>query len=209
MRDVDSLLKAFHDEWEHWGRSTLHLGTGHRQISHTDDEPVFAQYAIKTYCYVVGDSPSVSDISDDEYYWSAVGISYGFKKAGFKKSQFPFSSGHSTWIRAFIKARRADAPALYHGYRLTEPEAVPEIGDLIGYTYEKSVDFEGAQAFFDRTRSYPSHTDLVVAKRHREVDVIGFNVEDSVTMKTVPTTADGHIADRTKKWFVVLKRQGF
>ena len=40
-----------------------------------------------------------------------------------------------------------------------------------------------------------------------EIDVIGFNVLDSVTKKTVPLTSAGLIADRKHKWFVVLKRK--
>ena len=206
MADLEKLLKVFNDEWEYWGKSIWNLTTGEKHIGKSDDDPSYARYVIDTYCSVVGDTPSLSDISDDEYYWSAVGISYGFKAAGYKKSQFPFSSGHSKWIRAFVKARKDGMPALYHGFRLLEVEATPNVGDLIGYTYA-DVSFEKAQTYFDRTDSYPSHTDLVVAQRAGEIDVIGFNVEDSVTKKTVSLTADGHIKDRTKKWFVVLKRQ--
>jgi hypothetical protein len=79
---------------------------------------------------------------------------------------------------------------------------------MVGYTYA-NVTFEQAQAYFDKTGNYPSHTDVVVERRPREIDVIGANVLDSVTKKTIPLTAAGLIADRTHKWFVVLKRRGF
>lgn len=209
MSDVQKLVHAFTDEWTKWGQSKWNLKTDKKQLGHVDDDPTFAKYVINTYCSIVGDNPSISDISDDEYFWSAVGISYGFKAAGFTKAQFPFSNAHSIWIRKFVKARKEGKAALYHGYRLAEALATPEVGDLVGYTYDSAVDFDGAQKFFDRTTPFKSHTDLVVARRNGEIDVIGFNVEDSVTMKTIAITKEGLVADRTKKWFVVLKRMDF
>lgn len=209
MTTLTKLLQVFNDEWSHWGRSTWDLSTGTGAIAGTDDDETLARYIVDNYCPAVKDSPSISDIADDEYYWSAAGISAAFKAAGFRKSQFPFSSSHSTWIRAFIKARRNGANALYHGFRLNAPQAVPRPGDIVGYTYDSKPTFQEAQGYFDKTGWYRSHTDLVVAERPGEIDVIGFNVLDSVTKKTIPLTASGHIADRTKKWFVVLKRQSF
>jgi hypothetical protein len=132
-----------------------------------------------------------------------------FAGAGFLKTEFPFAQAHSTWIRKFVKARKENKPALYHAYRLRETQASPDVGDMVGYTYARGVTFEQAQAYFDRTGSYASHTDIVVARRTREIDVVGANVLDSVTQKTIPLTAAGLIADRTHKWFVVLKRKGF
>ncbi|MGI2035715.1 DUF2272 domain-containing protein [Rhizobium panacihumi] len=201
------LVKAAEREWKHWGSSTWDLNNNKKHIAHTDDEDAFARYVISNYNKAGGGSPSVQDVMNDHYFWSAVGISFAFQEAGFDKTQFPFAQAHSVWIRKFIAARKDnDTTALYHGYRLTEPQATPDIGDVIGYTYA-SVSFEKAQKYYDKTTSYPSHTDIVVAKREREIDVIGFNVLDSVTKKTVPLDSKGLIADRSHKWFVVLKRK--
>jgi hypothetical protein len=209
MTTLAKLLQVFDQEWSYWGRSNWNLATGTGTIAGTDDDKTLAQYIVDNYCSAVKDTPSISAIADDEYFWSAAGISAAFKAAGFRRSQFPFSSSHSTWIRAFIKARRDGANALYHGFRLNEPQALPRVGDIVGYTYDKKPTFEEAQLYFDKTGWYRSHTDLVVAERPGEIDVIGFNVLDSVTKKTIPLSASGHIADRNKKWFVVLKRHGF
>jgi hypothetical protein len=208
-KTLADLIASANHEWDHWGKSTWNLKTGGKDIGHTDEEEEFAQYVIDNYNSVAGGDPSLSDIENDLYFWSAVGMSAIFSKAGFVRSEFPFSQAHSTWIKAFIKARKEGAPALYHGFRLFEAEASPEPGDLVGYTYADHITFEQAQAFFDRRGSFPSHTDVVVARRAGEIDVIGANVLDSVTKKTVPLSADGLIADRTHKWFVVLKRTGF
>lgn len=208
-KTVNDLVSSANHEWNHWGKSTWNLATKKRKIGHTDDETTFAKYVIANYNSVGGGSPTVNEISNDIYFWSAVGMSAIFKNAGFVKSEFPFSQAHSTWIRAFVAARKNNTAALYHGYRIHEPQASPQVGDVIGYTRAPGISFAKAQTYFDKTGSYPSHTDLVVERRTGEVDVIGANVLDSVTKKTVPLDANGLIADTSHNWFVVLKRTGF
>lgn len=205
-RTIADLVKIATAEWNYWGNSTWNVASGARHKGHLDDDPAYARYVIRTYNAAGGGSPSVTDIMNDHYYWSAVGMSYVFKTAGFKRTEFPFAQAHSVWIRKFIAARKAnDASALYHGYRLTEQQATPQVGDIVGYTYAQCT-FQQAQAYFDKTGSYPSHTDIVVERRDREIDVIGFNVMDSVTKKTVPLTSNGLLDDDGhNKWFVVLK----
>jgi hypothetical protein len=207
-KTLQDLLESADREWRHWGQSTWNLEGDVRHIAHTDDEPNYAQYVIVNYNSVGGGNPSVIDIANDHYFWSAVGMSAIFHGAGFVKSEFPFSEKHSTWIKAFIKARKESRNALYYAYRLLEPDASPTIGDMVGCTADR-ISFDEAQHYFDKTGSYHSHTDLVVARRPREIDVIGANVLDSVTKKTIPLTTAGLIADRSLKWFVVLKRRGF
>ena len=208
-KTVADLLASANREWEHWGRSTWNLSTNAKAIGHTDDETDYAQYVIDNYNTIGGGSPSVNEIANDEYYWSAVGMSAIFAGAGFQKKDFPFAEAHSKWIKKFIKARKDNVPALYHGFRLHEASASPDVGDVVGYTYASGISFQDAQKFFDKTGNYPSHTDVVVERRANEIDVIGANVLDSVTKKTIPLTANGLIADRSHKWFVVLKRKGF
>jgi len=204
-----SIVDAATAEWDHWGRSTWNLITNRKKIGHTDDERQYARYALEKYCSVVGDTPSLDEIGNDIYFWSAVAISAIMRNAGFTKREFPFSNNHSVYIRAFVAARKtADATASYWGYRLLESAARPDVGDLIGYVRpDKKTSFEEAQAYFDRTRPYGGHTDIVVAKRSGEIDVIGGNVLDSVTKKTVPIDSNGLVADRSNLWFVVLKRK--
>jgi hypothetical protein len=133
------------------------------------------------------------------------------KNAGYLKTEFPFVQGHSVFIRRFIKARKEnDQSASFWGFRLKEAGAGLEPGDLVGYARHptKSLTVETAATFFDKTGAYLSHTDVVVDIRTGEVDVIGCNVLDSVTKKTMPLTAGGLLADTNHPWFVVLKRRG-
>ncbi|KAA3504492.1 DUF2272 domain-containing protein [Rhizobium rhizogenes] len=205
-RTVSDILNVADQEWKHWGNSTWNLSTDARHIRHKDDDRIFAKYVIKNYNSVGGGTPTEDDVMNDHYFWSAVGISYVFHAAQFSKKEFPFAESHSVWIRHFIKARKQNSTsALYHGYRLKEAGATPDVGDIVGYTYDK-VSFQQAQGYYDKVGSYKSHTDIVVARRPGEIDVIGFNVLDSVTKKTIPLSESGHIADTRHKWFVVLKK---
>jgi hypothetical protein len=204
----ENIVASATEQWEHWGRSTWNVITGQKQIAHTDDENPFAQLIIDKYCSVGGGSPSLDDIQDDRYAWSAVCISAIMADAGFVKAEFPFAQSHSVYIRRFVKARNeGDTGAAYWGRRITEAAARPQPGDLIGYARGKDMTFDKAQAFFDKTSPYESHTDIVVAVRTGEIDVIGGNVRDSVTRKTLPLTASGQVADRSHPWFVVLRRR--
>jgi hypothetical protein len=205
---AQSIVTAATNEWNHWGQSTWHVGTGAKRIGHTDDEDPFAQHVIDHYCSVGGGTPTLDDIQDDRYPWSAVCVSAILNAAGFTKVEFPFAQGHSVYIRRFIKERvNGNRSAAYWGRRVTEPAATPRVGDLIGYARGENMTFEKAQTFFDKTTPYTSHTDIVVAERPGEIDVIGGNVRDSVTKKTLALTARGLIADRSHPWFVVLRRR--
>jgi len=206
VASLDRLLDVARSEWSDWGQPTWNLRTGAQVRGASDNDPVRAQYIKDTYCRPLRQHPTIAEISDDDYYWSAVGMSYLFRRAEFTRHEFPFSKRHSTWITKFIAARRSGEAAIYHGYRLQTAGITPEVGDLVGYA-GGGVTFERAQRYFDRTGRYESHTDLVVDRRAGEIDVIGANVMDSVAMKTVPLDENGFISDRSFSWFVVLKRR--
>lgn len=205
---VAQLIHAAEAEWVLWGRSTWNTLDGSRTLGHRDDEPPFAQRVIDAYCALAGGSPTLLQIQDDQYAWSAVGLSFVMKQAGFTAKEFPFAQAHSRWIRRFIAARRAGiADAAYWGYRTSESQATPEPGDLVAYARGKNMTAAKADKLFDATGSYESHSDLVVAKRPGAIEVIGCNVMDSVTRKTLAITGTGHLNDPHHHWFAVLRRR--
>ena len=57
---------------------------------------------------------------------------------------------------------------------------------------------------YDRTSNYKSHCDIVVAKRPNEIEVIGGNVNQSVTKKILTTDQMGRVA-MGGKWFAIIK----
>ena len=144
--------------------------------------------------------------SSDLYYWSAVCVSFIIREAGFAAKEFPLANAHSVFLRRFIKARKnGTANAKYWGYRLSETQSSPQVGDIIGCVRDSHVSYEEAQTYFDRTSHYPAHSDIVVARRTDAVDCIGGNVLDSVTRTTYSLDSGGLIANRSQRPFVVLR----
>ena len=151
--EADLLASADH-EWQHWGQSTWKLSSNDRAIGHTDDEDDFAQYVIDNYCSIGGGSPSKTDISNDHYFWSAVGMSAIFAGAGFVATEFPFAQAHSEMDQeihsrpARKTSRRSIAAS---GSMKPLAQASPQVGDMMGYTYADGITFAQAQAYFDKT----------------------------------------------------------
>jgi hypothetical protein len=139
---------------------------------------------------------------DGDYAWSAAFISYVMRLAG-AGSSFPYSETHSD----YIDAAAAHAP----GVALTVERVTdyaPQIGDLIClWRGRRPVTFDELPA-----GRFPGHCAIVVAIKPGELDVIGGNVDDAVTMEPIPITADGRLAgpdgvvlDPDYHWFVVLR----
>ncbi len=140
---------------------------------------------------------------DGRYAWSAAFISYVMRIAG-AGTAFPYAAAHSDYIDlAAIGDRRyalqAEDPALY----------AVEAGDLIclGRASGRGMRFSDLPA-----GGFPSHCDLVTNVASGELTVIGGNVDDAVTMKHVPVTPTGMLAesdgtpvDTRYDWFVVVR----
>jgi hypothetical protein len=200
-KSAAAIIAAATKEWEFWGRS-IPSNVGHR-----DNEAGFATYVRDTYCKLLEARPSLLDIQKDVYFWSAVTISYIIRQAGIPASAFTISQRHSTYIREAIKAQRdQDRGKAYWGFRLSDKEAVVSVGDIIGAGRGKGMTFAQAQALFDKTEDYESHSDVVVAVRVGEADLIGGNVSDSVTKKTIALDAKGKVRDKQNLSFVVMKK---
>lgn len=236
--DSSEIVKIATQEWMHWGQCTWNTITDRKSSNHkNDDDAKFSKYVIDKYISkFYGKSPNwptPSDISQDNYAWSAVAISYFLSEAGFKRKkllsnkikmtdpayvawlkqasadEFPLSEAHHDYIRWSIAAKASNvANASYWGYRIDDPMAKPEVGDLVGYVRGvKGMTKNKALKFYDRQTPYQSHTDLVTEVRAGEIDVIGGNVRDSVCKKTLRIDARGLLSDSSHFWFVVMKKR--
>lgn len=142
--------------------------------------------------------------------WSAAFISWIMTKAG-AADKFKRDASHSVYIHDAVQKRKnrvVDAPFI----ALKVDEITPEVGDLVCAPRASSVDF----VKYDTSPPYASHCDLVVAKRTNEIDMIGGNVEDSVSKTTIELNAEGKVIPNGKilvngnpatkrPWFVVIK----
>ena len=150
---------------------------------------------------------------DGKYAWSAAFISYVMRVAA-AGDRFPYSADHATYINA---AKRMTL-GTEQGWLVTaeRPDAyAPVPGDLICHGRDQAASLR-----YDDLPTlglFPSHCDIVVEGPKPGVtppviSVIGGNVQDTVTMRHVPVTADGRLArpdgvvlDPLRPWMVVLR----
>ena len=148
----------------------------------------------------------IDERRDDYYAWSAAFISYVMRTAG-AGSRFPYSPSHYVYINIAkeMKLGRTSGWAVV-AERVDEYAPVP--GDLICYSREKyKLTYEKLPR-----RRFAGHCDMVVARDKAQISVIGGNVDHAVTMKHVPVTMDGLLADPGDRvldsrypWLVVLR----
>lgn len=143
---------------------------------------------------------------DGNYAWSAAFIDYLMRMAG-AGHRFPYSPTHSDYINAAKEHAMGQRPDLV--ITAERPEAyAPQRGDLIcNWRSGRRIRFDDLP-----TSRFPGHCDIVVQVHQGSLDVIGGNVENSVSMKHIPVTADGRLAgpdgvvvDPDHPWFVVIR----
>lgn len=126
--------------------------------------------------------------------WSAAFVSYVMRAAGAGPG-FPYTPLHADYINAAARNEgvlRAERPEAY----------APVPGDLVcvGRGNARTLTFDDLP-----TTRFFAHCDIVTAALPGQLQVIGGNVVGGVTLKNLPTTADGRIQDPRYDWFVVLR----
>ncbi len=147
--------------------------------------------------------------TDGKYAWSAAFVSYVMRIAG-AGNAFPYSPDHATYINA---AKRT-AMGMDRGWLVTAERPAsyaPVPGDLIchGRDSASGLRYDDLPA----AGLFPAHCDIVVeAANNGTISVVGGNVQDTVTMRHVPVTADGKLAgpdgvvvDPRRPWIAVLR----
>lgn len=126
--------------------------------------------------------------------WSAAFISYVMRTAG-ANNKFVYSPLHADYINAAVRGEGG----LQAFPALSTPA---QVGDLVctGRGAARNMRFENLP-----TGSFPSHCDVVVEVSTSQLTVVGGNVDAGVTMKHIPLTATGTVADERYNWFVVLR----
>jgi len=146
------------------------------------------------------------DRRDDYYAWSAAFISYVMRTAG-AGARFPYAPSHYVYID-IAKEMKLGRTSGWAVIAERPDEYAPVPGDLICFSRGgRPLKYEKLPA-----RHFAGHCDIVVARDKGQISVIGGNVDHAVTMKHVPVTADGRLADCSDcgrdtryPWFVVLR----
>ena len=143
---------------------------------------------------------------DGSFAWSAAFISYVMRMAG-AGHRFPYAATHADYINAAKRHAMGDGSNL--AISAERPERYPpQRGDLICmWRGRYPVRYDDLP-----TGRFAGHCDIVVAIRPGSLDVIGGNVDNSVSLKHIPVTADGRLAgpdgtavDPDHPWFVVIR----
>jgi hypothetical protein len=146
---------------------------------------------------------------DGKYAWSAAFVSYVMRIAA-AGDRFPYSADHAVYINTAKRMTLGTA----QGWLVTaeRPDLyAPVPGDLICHGRDQA-----AALRYDNLPTaelFPSHCDIVVeTPGNGKISVIGGNVQDSVTLRHIPVTADGKLArpdgvvlDPLRPWMVVLR----
>ncbi len=191
---IDKAVNLSQQEWQRFGEQTINIdNTVVKKGGQEADEEFYLR--VGDYWREGVDRPDLNG-KDTQEPWSAAYISWIMKEAGMG-DRFSYSDWHATYIRNSILARKAkDRHFAFWGYRLSE--RAPQVGDLVGYARQGGITYDYQPVI------YSSHTDLVVAVRPHEIDVIGGNVQDSVSKKTLRTDDKGFLVDKHHRWFVVM-----
>lgn len=146
---------------------------------------------------------------DGDYAWSAAFISYVMRIAG-AGQRFPYSADHADYINAARRVSLGQTKAWLIAAERVQDYA-PQAGDLVcfGRGVAKGLRYQDLPT----PALFPSHCDIVVdAMVPGRITVIGGNIEDSVTMNTIPVTEDGKLAttqgvvlDTRFPWMAVLR----
>jgi Uncharacterized protein conserved in bacteria (DUF2272) len=148
----------------------------------------------------------IDESRNDDYAWSAAFISYVMRTAG-AGARFPYSPSHYLYINIGKEMKLGRTSGWVMVAESVETYA-PVPGDLICYSREK---YKLTYKTLPRRR-FAAHCDIVVAQDSAQTSVIGGNVDHAVTMKHVPVTTDGRLADPSDRvldarypWFVALR----
>jgi hypothetical protein len=133
--------------------------------------------------------------------WSAAFISWLVRSAGVPESVFPSTVLHWDYIEHALDGGT--------GARFVARDArsyAPKIGDLI--CAPRGEAFVAEVRSFSDLRRGAYHCDLVVEVREGELDAIGGNVLDAVSMSKVVLDAQGHVVPTERRpWMAVIEQR--
>lgn len=213
----ERMLRIATAEWRDWGSIVIDptLPPNSPQESRTDNFP-----RVLAYWRAVPDEDGAvarnraryragSERLWSEPAWSAAFISYVMRAAGVDAREFPPSAAHAFYIDAMI-ADAARFPDLAP-FIPQEPELyAPRIGDLICADRSDAPLRSWRERAADHGRFRPMHCDIVVRVRPGQVEAIGGNVRDAVSLARFPTDASGALLPRPQgdpAWFAVFENR--
>lgn len=174
--EVEALVRATVDEWLRFDK-----GSGN------EDKQPWRGYVREMWARIGEPYDGASKYpSGEDVPWSAAFISWVVHRAGPAYKNFRFTAGHAAFVHHAIKSRVVgDTSVPFWGYPIDK--AKPELGDIVQRN-RGGGNFSFAYA--ESHSSYVSHSDIVVEVRPDVIRVIGGNVGDTVSMKSMTRSGD-------------------
>ena len=202
MNFETDLVRIAEQEWQRWGYSSKGLAGEGANVGGVEAKLPFVNH-VNDYWRAV-DQPTWNGLTAKP--WSAAFISFCFKQAG-AGERFPYNTAHAGYCGAIVRK-----PAKYPGLSLLDPiTTAPKLGDLV-FAARASKDCVAppkthaeAMQWLNQGKWFCSHADIVSSIAERSIEVIGGNVQDSVTRTRLATDADGRLRDSRHVWLAVVR----
>ena len=170
-------------EWVSFGMQQFNLAGHLIRAGHKEGEDPFFRRVATYWSVGVGDNTLNGR---DDVPWSAAFISWVMRTAG-ADTRFAYSPQHSVYIfRAIRDMAQQNAQAGYWCCRLNEQHPVP--GDIVCWARQSGIDYDHQAG-----GNYAGHCDVVTEVRPGEADIIGGNVGDSVSKRTLALDGNGFV----------------
>jgi len=206
MTFAEDLAVVARREWTRWGGPSEKIDG---QLIGFSASRMEAKHPFWTFVGEYWESIGSDLDGRDSPAWSAAFISYCFSQAG-AKDRFPYNQNHSIYVAGIDSGNFA-------GLSLEDPGTTSlAIGDLLWASRSGDDCRPPPLTFIDaqkevkkiqkkKAKSFCSHSDIVVAVRDGEVDVIGGNVKQAVTRTTYKLDTQGMIKDGRRTFVGVIK----
>ncbi|MEM9684764.1 MAG: DUF2272 domain-containing protein [Pseudomonadota bacterium] len=184
-------------EWRYWGRQN---GYPKFRRGHREHERIYRRRVITYWREGVGRKVTSSRVA-----WSGAFVSFVMRRAGAGPS-FPYSGSHGTYMRAALAtATKGRTRGSIVAHR--PDQYAPRPGDLVCNTRRRGASFDYVPSPFI------GHCDIVIATGRGRVVVIGGNLSNGVSRRTLIADRRGRILRRqpramdpsVKGWIMVIE----
>ena len=210
----ERMLRIVQAEWEDWGRQQAEAVPPALEGDASNFPRVLAYWR----AVPEGDAPIARNRALyragsvglwAEPAWSAAFISFVLRGAGVDAREFPPSAAHAFYLDGLIAdAQRfpATAPFIPHDIAAR----APQVGDLVCADRSSRPIRSWRDRLSETGRFRPMHCDIVVRVAPGQVEAIGGNVRDAVTLSRFAADPAGRLLPRPRgepSWFAVFENR--
>jgi hypothetical protein len=208
------MLRLAMAEWEDWGRQDSAATPRGQETDAANFPRVLAYWrAVPDGAGPIARNRALYRRGDPALWrepaWSAAFISFVMRGAGVDGREFPSSAAHAFYLDALIAdARRFPATAPFVPHAVAD--RAPRVGDLVCADRSAAPLATWQDRAAERGRFRPMHCDIVVRAAPGQVDAVGGNVRDAVTLSRFATDTAGRLLPRPPgepTWFAVFENR--